>query len=89
MGLPHITPDELRALAAKASQVFDESFSNPWRKAADEIERLLAREIESLRLLNAAFGEYSCCGKAKLDESEVAEFERNFAVSARKFIAET
>lgn len=57
--------------------------------AADQIERLRAREREALRLLNAAFGEYSCCGKAKLGESEVAEFERNFAVPARKFIAET
>lgn len=47
----------------------------------------LVREGEALRLLNAAFGEYACMIKAKLTKSEIGEFERNFAVPARKWIA--
>lgn len=35
-----ITPDELRRLADRADAVFDSTLGDPWRQAANEIERL-------------------------------------------------
>ena len=42
---------------------------------------------EARNLINAAFGEYACAASKYIPENEKALFERNFAVSARNFLA--
>lgn len=49
-----------------------------------EAERLRAGLGEAREVIRAAFGEYACMIKAKLTEAEIVEFERNFAVPARR-----
>lgn len=58
------------------------------REIMHERDRLSDREFDARRIITAAFGEYACMIKAKLSEEEVAAFERNFAVDARKWLAE-
>lgn len=58
---------------------------------ADALERkrLRKREDEAVRLIKAMFGEYSCSLKSTMTDTQIDEFERNFAVGARKFLAAT
>ena len=81
--------------AELAATKFDLEQETALRVATDEAclvyrDKLAAKDAlieEARNLINAAFGEYACAASKYIPENEKALFERNFAVSARNFLA--